>query len=533
MRRRASWGGAGLFALLVFPWLNARASGPSASVEPWLISALCCALAYGAMRPAAPSRVIGIALACVAGWTLSRSGFALETLAAAGSCLVIFMASALAASCTDNERLLRAIAFAWLAAALLSTLIALFQYFGVADAFNPWISTTTEGEAFANLRQRNQFASLTVIGMATLFWLAPQRLGMPLAMSAMAWLAIGNAATTSRTGLAEMMLMGMLALLWRGRSRERTALWVGGLAVYALAALVLPWLLDAATGTSGHHLWERVASVDSCSSRSVLWANVLHLVAQRPWIGWGWGELDYAHYYNLYGGARFCDILDNAHNLPLHIAVELGVPAALAACIAVAWVVVRAKPWLETDPRRQMAWGVVIVIALHSMLEYPLWYGPFQISIGLAIGLLCRPRAADGGVLPHSSVLAPVLASLTLVALVWASWDYSRVSQIYLPAEARAQAYRDDPLAKVRHSWLFRGQAAFAEVTLTPLTLDNKEWMFAQSQSLLHYSPEPRIIEKVIESATLTNQLDVATGHLARFRAAFPESYAEWSKAKR
>ena len=56
------------------------------------------------------------------------------------------------------------------------------------------------------------------------------------------------------------------------------------------------------------------------------------LIAQKPWLGWGWGELDYAHFITLYPGARFCDILDNAHNLPLHLAVELGVPLAVVLC---------------------------------------------------------------------------------------------------------------------------------------------------------------------------------------------------------
>ncbi len=66
---------------------------------------------------------------------------------------------------------------------------------------------------------------------------------------------------------------------------------------------------------------------------------MLHLIAQKPWLGWGWGELDYAHYMTLFPGVRFCVLLDNAHNLPLHLAVELGVPVAALLCFAVlAWV---------------------------------------------------------------------------------------------------------------------------------------------------------------------------------------------------
>ena len=108
---------------------------------------------------------------------------------------------------------------------------------------------------------------------------------------------------------------------------------------------------------------------------------MLDLIAQHPWTGWGWGELSFAHYSTLYQGPRFTEILDNAHNLPLHLAVELGIPAALLICGGFGWLVLAARPWRETDPARLMAWGLLGVIVLHSLLEYPLWYGPFQLVV--------------------------------------------------------------------------------------------------------------------------------------------------------
>jgi hypothetical protein len=284
---------------------------------------------------------------------------------------------------------------------------------------------------------------------------------------------------------------------------------------------------------AGNRLWERVAAVDACSSRTVLWSNVLHLMAQHPWRGWGWGELDFAHFTTLYPGARFCDILDNAHNLPLHLAVELGIPAALVACGGLLWAVVRARPWREADRARQMAWAVLAVIGLHSLLEYPLWYGPFQLAFGLCLGLLwgAKPGGApQRNVRPRPATVA--LAATVVVACAYAAWDYRRVSQIYLPPEARAAAMRDDPLPQVRRSWLFRNQARFAELTITPLTLDNAAWTHETARSLLHYSPEPRVIEKVIESAVALRREDELLLDLARYRAAFPEAFEKWSKAR-
>jgi O-antigen ligase len=424
----------------------------------------------------------------------------------------------------------RAVALAWLAAAALSTAAALLQYLGQAEHFAPWVSASSAGEAFANLRQRNQFASLTVIGMASLLWLGPNGWRRWAALAAMGWLAAGNAATTSRTGLLQMLALGVLALGWAGPRRERAILWLAGLLAYAVAAVLLPAALDAATGEAGNRLWERVASVDACSSRMVLWSNVLHLIAQKPWLGWGWGELDYAHYMTLYDGPRFCDILDNAHNLPLHLAAELGMPVALLASLAAVWALARAKPWAEVDAARQMAWAVLIVIGLHSMLEYPLWYGPFQIALGLCVGLLWPAAAHAGTPRGIGRVAARLLCMLVCVGCAYALWDYRRVSQIYLPPESRAAAYREDPLPAIRHSWLFRNQARFAELTITPLSRANAAWAHDSALSLLHYSPEPRVIEKLIESSVMLGRDSEAAAHIARMRAAFPDAYAEWSR---
>ncbi|MGZ5195146.1 MAG: Wzy polymerase domain-containing protein, partial [Ramlibacter sp.] len=104
-----------------------------------------------------------------------------------------------------------------------------------------------------------------------------------------------------------------------------------------------------------------------------------------------------------------------------------------------------------------------------------------------------------------------------------------RVRQIYLPVDARAPGMRD-PLPEIRRSWLFRSQALFAELTITPLTPANAQWTFDTAVALLHYSPEPRVVEKVIESAVMLGRDSDALEHLARLRAAFPEDYAEWSK---
>lgn len=374
--------------LLLAPWLVPPQGSPSPSIPPWLFSVACTGILLAILPALQPRRLAWIATA-LAALILMRSPGP-EALAA---CLAlgIIVGAAIIARASD-ERVVTWVATAWLMAALLSAIIGLCQYFGVEQYF-AFMSPSANGDAFANLRQRNQFATLTNIGLAALIWLdanqgGPQglkRVGVPLAG---ALLALGNAASSSRTGLLGLLLIVGLDIYWGAWQKIalRRLLWSVVLS-YVLAALVLPDLAGHAPGTSGILARFRDAG-PACASRLTMWRDVLELTALRPWLGWGWGELDYAHFITPLASTRHCELVDNAHNLGLQLAVELGIPAAMLICGGLCWLIARGRPWREEDDTRRMAWAVVAMILLHSLLEYPLWYGPFQMALGLAVGLL-------------------------------------------------------------------------------------------------------------------------------------------------
>ncbi len=449
-------------------------------------------------------------------------------------------------------------ALAWLVAAGLSSLVGLLQYFGATGWASFWMNHPDAGVAYGNLRQRNQFATLMNIGLAALFWWAakwqktePTRsfphmpsLRTTLLLLAAALLGTGNAASSSRTGLIQLGLLTALTWAWHRQTamaRQRKAplrsvfapLLVALLA-YAVATLALPLLAGLDPFSSG--AWARLRAGDAlCSSRLTLWRNVLHLIAQKPWLGWGWGELDYAHFITLYPDARFCDILDNAHNLPLHLAVELGLPLALLTCGAATWLVWRARPWSEMDATRQLAWSVLAVIALHSMLEYPLWYGPFQMAALLSVWLLWPSPRHQQTDKDHRSIRSPGIYGYVSIAVLilglsaFAAWNYQLASQIYLPPTARTADYRDDTLKKINKVVLFRDQVRFADLTTTALDAQNAKSVHDLALDMLHFSPEARVVELVLESSKLLGRTEEVRFFSVRYRAAFPDAYAKWS----
>lgn len=411
---------------------------------------------------------------------------------------------------------------AWVWAAVLSSLIGLLQYFGEAAHLAGWVQIPPyPGEAFGNLRQRNQLATHLGIGMAAVLWWHRQGLRHGHALWMLALMACGTAATNSRTGLLQMLVLPALLLGWTGVARRcddpnqspswRLALWA--LTLYLLASWALPQLLAWHNGAQAHNALVRMGESYGCGSRKVLWANVLHLIAQKPWTGWGWGELKYAHYMASYPGERFCEILGNAHNLPLQLAVELGVPLTLAALLTLLVVLWRARPWRLQRTSDALAWGVLVPIGLHSLLEYPLWYGPFQVAtLGAIVLLWPAARAAFQRHRHAFQVLA--LAGLCLVPPI--AWDYQRVRQVYLPPALRSPLWQADPWGAARRTWFFGDAIRFAEVTVFPVTPANAQTMLDASLRTLHDSPEARVIDTLIASARLLGQDELADWHQAQ-----------------
>lgn len=438
-----------------------------------------------------------------------------------------------------RERGALALAGGWLFAALGSAVLGLMQYFDLEDGFYPWIVPTMPGYVIANVHQLNMLATLLAVGLLCIWWLAIKR---HLAATHVVWMSIllltALAATASRTGLVHLLAISCLLFYWHSRHWRKMLLPLGaGWLLYVLAANGLPWLAEMSGVAIERQLFERLRADASCHSRRLLWSNVIDLIAAKPWTGWGPGELLYAHYITDFGESRFCEKLSHAHNLPLQLAFTMGVPLATIVGLLALYLLYKLRPWKALDPTERLCWGIVALIALHSLLEYPLWFGVFQLMAALAGWQIYRTRCggeASEGVfqVPLFPALRMVVAALLLAFLSFIAWDYLKVSQLYLPESQRMERYRDDTFNKSRNTVLFNSHVLIAQVVAVELQPSNAELILAGSLASLHVAPDSRIIRRVIESAALLGRAELVELHEARYRAAWPREYAEWKKGQ-
>ncbi|CAN5289012.1 hypothetical protein BH10PSE18_BH10PSE18_38730 [soil metagenome] len=545
--------------LIFFPFASPIVAGPSSAA--WqLLGAWSCIALLLLSGAAVPSRALICWLASTAALIAIAAGdhHALQ-LTAVAAVLMTGFAACVGAATVGDTRKSSSLAWGVLAAGCLSAVFGLFQYYGAAKLLFPWTSAPEIGQAYGNLRQRNQFATLISMALVAALWLHGHLSGRSGRMRAAllpaaVLLTLAAAASTSRTGLLQWLSISIVAAFIAWRERRPAAadrgrgyahrlphplLALALIPAYFLAAWALPQLAGATV--EGMLLRLRDGAPEG-HSRLLLWRNVLDLIAAHPWRGWGWGELSFAHYSFPYQGERFVELLDNAHNLPLQLAVELGVPAALLICGGFAWLVLAARPWRERDPLRLMAWGMLGAIVLHSLLEYPLWYGPFQLVFGVCLGVLWpgrrrtrNPKTADN-VAPRGAAWYQVAALLLVIAIGYAGWDYTRISRLYMSPQERPAAGRqpgpDTTLDDAHASWLYMRYVRFAELVSTPVDRDNAAHVHDLAQRSLHFSPEPRVIGKLIDSASLLGEEQEASAQSALFKRAYPEEYAAWLAAR-
>jgi hypothetical protein len=182
-------------------------------------------------------------------------------------------------------------------------------------------------------------------------------------------------------------------------------------------------------------------------------------------------------------------------------AVEMGLPVTLlltAACGLALWPLARA--WWPLSSTRDAAaseadtglqallgaCGVIVAISsLHSMLEYPLWYGhlllPTAFAWGLGLAAASRLNAPEAG---HATAPAQVeppspgsakptwlgWAGATMVALgLWCTLDYLAAADIYAPHAGAGPLTQRIARSKVMPWWGY--QADYAEVT----TVDDED----------------------------------------------------------
>ena len=361
-------------------------------------------------------------------------------------------------------------------AGIASTVIGLVQVFAPGLPDGNWVAIASiVGRATGNLRQPNHLSSLLLWSVVAVVWLGQRKtIDERLAAAAAVLFIYVVMLSASRTGAVGTITLAGWGLLDR-RLSKRTRWLLGVMPLLYLAM----WEVTSLWATQSHAVFGGQArfggGVDLATNRYDIWANTLRLIASHPWFGVGFGDFNFAWTLTPFPN-RPTEFFDHTHNLLLNFAVEMGLPLAIVVIALMAYALWKALGHAIADgreagegyPVQRAAFVIVFLVAVHSMLEYPLWYAYFLLPTAFAFGLCVeRPAARPAGVDEDlGSVTRPyvIAAMLLILGGTLAVYDYMRVVVIFAPPAGAASL--EQRIADGRRSVLFAHHADYAAATV-------------------------------------------------------------------
>jgi O-antigen ligase len=489
-------------------------------------------LGPGALRDAAPVQWALLLLAAAAAWSGTAgalpSALCLSALGLLGATALMVHAGAAAARSGEGSTLFALFAGGWLVAGVLNLGVGLVQVFAPDGPDGDWIAVSNiVGRAVGNLRQPNHLSSLLLwSAIAAVALLELRRVPRWLGGAAFVGMVFGVVLTASRTGLVSVLILAAWGLADRRLSRPTRVLLGTAPVVYAIG-----WFGMARWAAYSHHVFggaARLAETDVSASRFGIWGNTLTLIKAHPWFGVGYGEFNFAWTLTPFPG-RPTAFFDHTHNLPLQLAVELGLPLATLVLGLLVWGLLRMarQAWAaegEASTTRRAALAFVLMISLHSLLEYPLWYAYFLLPAAWAFGFgLGAPRAPAAAPTARS-LLAPAAAALVLLA-AFSVWDYTRVTVIFSSDDGNAPLARR--IERGQHSVFFAYHADYAAATT-----ETEARLRAQAfDRASHFLLDTRFMMAWAEELAAQGQVDRARHLAARLREFRNPASKEWFAA--
>ena len=445
------------------------------------------------------------------------ASLALSTLGTLAAAALLAASGASTRARLDAESLFAAFCWAWVVAGVLNVAVALIQVFTPELPDGNWIAISgIPGRAVGNLRQPNHLSSLLLWScIAVVALLDLRRLSQRAAALAMAVFVFAVVLTASRTGLVSVLLLALWGLFDRRLSRPARVLLLAAPVVYAIGW----WAMAQWAAASAHDFGgtARLAESDISGSRFGIWKNALALIQAQPWTGVGFGEFNLAWTLTPFPG-RPTAFFDHTHNLPLQLAVELGLPLAALVMGLLLWALQRAalSAWRaegNASTAQRSAVMMVLMIGLHSLLEYPLWYAYFLLPTAWAFGFAVGGKTALADAHPKANRLLLSWAGWALLAgTVFSVWDYSRVAAIFSAAPGAPPL--EQRIATGQRSVFFAHHADYAAVTSSAVVVDGAQAF----DRTTHYLLDTRLMMAWAKSLAERGEADAARHIAARLR---------------
>ncbi|MDH2468401.1 Wzy polymerase domain-containing protein [Acinetobacter baumannii] len=311
---------------------------------------------------------------------------------------------------------------------LFTSLIAIFQWLNI-ESHLIYTLHLIGNRPYGNFGQPNNMATFLIIGLLGCLYLYEKHkvtlwLLLPSALIILFTIALSQSRTS-------WIVFPFLLIYWMVKQfgKQKRFRFVQGLlwclAFFLIAGLILPYItqfIEFSTNTEITETSSFVARAGSGHERIGMWIQILHAIAQQPWLGYGWSQTSVAVVDSIqYGTVHVW--FNSAHNVLLDIIIWNGIPIGIVIIAYFAcWFL-----WLNQQAKETIsiiAIMMVCTVLIHAMLEFPQRYAYFLLTCGFLLGIIQAQTPVLKGIVLNKQVLRLIWGiSLILLLAIWRDYN--------------------------------------------------------------------------------------------------------------
>ncbi|HIQ36082.1 PglL family O-oligosaccharyltransferase [Acinetobacter venetianus] len=338
--------------------------------------------------------------------------------------LMIVIGYNLSLQSEQRERIMLGASYLLFSISFISSIMAILQWLNLENHFDV-VMGLRGSRPYANFGQPNNLATFLIIGlMGALYLYEKRKLTLWLLIPISSIILFATVLTQSRTSWIVCIFFFFYWIYKQYRNSPRfnfpkLLLWTAF--YFVLAAYALPLFTQFLTSSIDTGVTQTASIAQRAGSgheRLGMWMQILHAIAERPLLGYGWNQTSIAVVESI----QFNTVqvwFNSAHNVLLDLLVWNGVPLGLLIITYVAlWLF-----WLSKNAKDMtsiIALLMVSAILIHALLEFPQRYAYFLLPLGFLLGLVQAQTPNLKSIVFNQNVIRCIgLIALIVFLLIW------------------------------------------------------------------------------------------------------------------
>ena len=450
------------------------------------------------------------------------------------------------------EKVVTTLAWFFLAGGLLQGFTGLVQYLGIGGWVGAFVTFKQSIAVHGNISQTNHFAALLTMGAVALIYLfSERRLSVALSFILLGFFALMATLSGSRSVFLYTLSFGLLSYAAYKKQGDPTNIRLCMASVFFLLALVCsqyllawvdPWLAEnLATISENEHPFLYNTAIERLSHtpadigvRTSEWQKVWRMFLEAPLFGVGIGNYGWYSfsYQSLPEFSRIpkSTLFSHSHNLFAQVLAETGIVGfVLLLTLIVGWT--RQFTRHALSPARWYIAATLLILFVHSNLEFPLWYSFFLGIAAVMLGLGDTRTIS----LKFTPWLGRVAAGLALFLvgfiLTFTLIGFRRLADFPSFLMASDPQESIDVVLKTANNLILEPYAEVVLVAMMPASKEGIENMLPTLTRVFRRNPDPHKAYKQVTFLALSGRGEEARQLLRLTARAYPDSLPRYIEA--